>query len=61
MEEKEREYCEVVPGPAICLTKEEYERIKNAKVDPEMRKRNQKNFNKIKGHINNKCKDDLVR
>lgn len=26
----DREYCEAVPGPAIVLSREEYEKIKNA-------------------------------
>lgn len=52
----EKEVCEAVPGPPIhlTLTKEEYQKFKNAKLCEEQRKSIEENYNRIKNHIHDK-------
>lgn len=55
-EEKNKECVEAVPGPAIVLTKEEAEKIKNYKSD--YLKQNMETLKKIKQHITHKQQNE---
>ena len=45
---EEKEYVEAIPGPAIILTKEQYEKFKKAGTSPEEIKKRQELLKKIK-------------
>ena len=51
--EKEREYVEAVPGPAIVLSKEEAKRVRESKADPKVMERIKENARIIGSRIKN--------